>query len=254
MQKLAVFKNHFVAALQGLCRDNLVRYQSDEPWTSEIPIQGGRSIEGAYELSAPLDLDFPQGKDLKDLENSIKMHQAFPNLTPLQASDPRLWVHLTHVELWKYMRARWTVESSKGNREDYVRRHYFVPRQESRALTRNGAARLWWAAYLTYDRKRDNPYELTAVILFNLDITQQTLERAFGRAPTVLHSFLEFLLRNKEILLTGGDINRARIRMLAKHVNLCGGATLLDSLSQSELIAMLEAEFDRIKGVEDQSA
>jgi hypothetical protein len=45
------------------------------------------------------------------------------------------------------------------------------------ALLRNGAARLWWSAHLSYDPDRENQYELTAVLLARLDTAKNLLER-----------------------------------------------------------------------------
>jgi Family of unknown function (DUF6339) len=96
---------------------------------------------------------------------------------------------------------------------------------------------------LTYDEKRTNPYELTAVLFKTLDITQTILERNMGRAPAVLGGFLEFLLRNRDLLLTGGDANRVRIRRLAMYLNLYGGVSVLDCLNESEIIKLLGTEW-----------
>lgn len=48
--------------------------------------------------------------------------------------------------------------------ERNIRARYFVSKTESRALLRNGVARLWWSARLSYVPGRDNPYELTSVL------------------------------------------------------------------------------------------
>lgn len=99
---------------------------------------------------------------------------------------------------------------------------------------------------LSYDAGRTNPYELTSVLLSMLDINQQLLERNMGRAPAIATGFLEFLLQNKDSLLTGGDQNRERIRRLAKFLNLYGGVCLLDCLTQTEIVKLLGGEFARI--------
>jgi hypothetical protein len=191
----------------------------------------------------------PKNGNLMDVENAILLHRALSHLTPLQARDPRLWTHLTHVECWQYMRKRWPVERHIAQRDRamrFVLSRYFVPQSQSRALLRNGIARLWWTARMSYDAERDNPYELTAVLLSTLDITQQILERGIGRAPNVILSFLEFLVRNREVLLTGGNENRVRIRRLAKFLNLHGGVSILDCLSKAEILELLHIEFSRI--------
>ena len=60
--------------------------------------------------------------------------------------------------------------------------------------------------------------------------------------------FLEFLLRNKNKLLGPGDAKRVRIRELAKHLNLRGGITLLDSLSKTDVLELLDNGSARIAG------
>lgn len=247
---LTIFKETFANSLRGSVRPNLQKYAEDDSWVSEIGVRSQRELHTSVELKAPLELLEPtEDGDLKDIENAIRVHKALPQLTPLQARDPRLWTRLTHVECWPYMRKRWEVEKhlqDEGKAVRFVESRYFVTQAQSRALLRNGAARLWWTAKVSYDSARDNPYELVAVLLSTLDITQQILERGIGRAPAVLMGFLEFLNRNKDVLLTGGDENRIRIRRLAKFLNMHGGVCILDSLSQPQIMALLETEFARI--------
>ena len=114
-----------------------------------------------------------------DIENSILLHRAFPDLTRVEAGDPRLWTRLTHVEGRAYMRKRWDVGQPKHADDPdkalrYALQHYFLAGSSpSRALTRNGMSRLWWYAALTHDPARSDPYELTRVLLSALDIAQQ---------------------------------------------------------------------------------
>lgn len=246
---LRVFKENFVERLRGTVRDNLRRYKSQKPWTDDVP--GGKSGWLSTEVAPQekLDLRLPVGEDLKDLENAIIVHRALQQLTPVQARDPRLWTRLTHVECWDYMRARWDIErngSDQDKAEKFIVRRYFVASNESRALVRNGLARLWWYGYLSHDANRKNPYELTGVLLSSLDITQTILERSLGRVPAVNHGFLEFLLLHKAELIGPGDDKRLRVRQLAKYLNLIGGVTLLDCLTKSEVMSQLQKEFDRI--------
>jgi hypothetical protein len=249
MSTLTIFKSTFVNSLRGSIQANLKKYEREDAWVSEIAPKTQREMETSLEIKSSLDLLEPTNGDFKDIENAIRMHKALSHLTPLQARDPRLWTRFTHVELWDYMRKRWPVErhlpdTAKASR--YVESHYFVTQAQSRALLRNGAARLWWTAKVSFDPERDNPYELTTVLLSTLDITQQLLERNLGRAPSVILGFLEFLRRNKDSLLTGGDENRVRIRKLAKLLNMHGGVCILDCLSQAQIMNFLDAEFARM--------
>lgn len=254
MPFLTIFRQSFTDALKSAVPNNLSNYYRDDKWVNQIGTRSSREIETRIEMKSALDLDEPDEDnrdDLKDLENAIRVHKALQQLTPLQARDPRVWTRFAHIDCWKYMRARWPIERwEKDGAEKTAGRlveRYFVPRSDSRALLRNGIARLWWTAYLTYDSSRENCYELTAVLLSTLDITQQILERNMGRGPEILTGFLEFLLQNRAELLTGGDKNRARIRTLAKYLNMYGGVCLLDCLSQTDIIRILSQEFEKMQ-------
>jgi hypothetical protein len=147
------------------------------------------------------------------------------------------------------MRKRWPLErfgtdADKGTR--FITTRYFISQSDSRALMRNGIARLWWTAHMSYDAQRKNPYELTSVLLYTLDITQQIMERNMGRAPVIVTGFLEFLMQNKDKVLIAGDQGRDRVRKLAKFLNMYGGVCLLDCLTQTDIIKLLSGELGRI--------
>lgn len=244
--QLQVFRERFVRELQGRVPDNLRRYRRDKPIIRAAELAKA-SIPTKVEVDAISLLD-PDGDDLKDYENAVRLHEALSALTPLQARDPRLWVRLAHVELWPYMRQRWGVErhgedAAKSKR--FVINRYFVAQSQGRALIRHGIARLWWYAYLTHDPDRHDPYELTRALLATLDITQQLLERNYGRSRGVLAAFLDFLVQNPELMEPGGN-SRTLVRDLAKHLNLYGGIGLLDCLTKSQVTTILEEEMDRV--------
>lgn len=243
---LCILRERFVDRLLASVRENELRYKQNKSWLAEVAEGTSWFMHTNLEPTGKFELLDPVGDDLKDLENSMSIHKALSMLTPVQARDPRLWTRLVHDEFWPYMRKRWNVERFRkdpGKIERFIISRYFVAQNQSRALLRNGIARLWWYAKTTYDADRKNPYELTGVLLDQLDITQQILERRLGRAPQVITGFLEFLLRHRKELLGSGDVKRSHIRHLAKHLNLYGGTTLLDCLSRTEIITVLEDEF-----------
>ncbi len=250
---LTIFKSNFVLKLRTSVPDNLARYQQSDVWVSKLDSRKLREMETKVELKTKLELQDPEKGDLKDLENAVRVHKALSHLSPVQARDTRVWTYLSHVTFWSYMRQRWNVDryiKDLGKTERFVLARYFVAQKQSRALLRSGISRLWWTAHLTHDEKRTNPYELTAVLFKTLDITQTILERNMGRAPAVLGGFLEFLLRNRDLLLTGGDANRIRIRRLAMSLNLYGGVSVLDCLNESEIIKLLGKELDHMMSSE----
>lgn len=242
---LDLFKSHHVRHLRGNVAQNLERYSDNKPWAGKPTGNGKVRLASSLEPAIPLELELPDEDGLKDLENTKIVFSAFPKLTPVQARDPRLWTRLTHTECWKYMRKRWDVSRQTGDdakKVRYVLEHYFVRQNQSRMLLRNGIARLWWYGYLTHDPKRADPFELTEVLLSDLDIAQQVLERNMGRANSVRVGFLDFLRENMGQLGTSSGQRRGRIRELAKSLNLRGGAVLLDCLNTQEVRSILDEE------------
>jgi hypothetical protein len=181
-----------------------------------------------------------------DLANTKIVFSALKHLTPLQASDSRLWAYLSHVSQWSYMRKRWPVEQYLGKprfREIVQERYLFMP-DRSRALIRNGIARLWWYGYCSFDDTRKDPYELTSVLLKNLDVTQSILERAFSRNTEVTRALLSVLLeREKE---GKAFYVRDKVRDLAKYIVQVGGVTIVDALDAVDLRTLVESKIEEL--------
>ena len=235
------FRENFVNELFGDVETNLPRYTQDKLWAVDYAAGRKFELESRIQIQDGFSLTLPEKDDLKDFENTRKLYDALKSLNPVQATDTRLWTYMTHISFWPYMRRRWQLEASTTkpeNRRDYILSHYFVRSSESRALLRNGIARLWWYGFLTYDANRENPYELTGVLLKQLDIAQQILERSLGRNRHILQSFLTYLFDHPE--LTEGDKGRATIRAIAKRLNLRGGVCVLDELEKSEIRQFLD--------------
>jgi len=252
MTEIKAFSNSATSELLQKIEENFEQYKQDESWAvAAVKSMQHGIISTRLKPSKKLELlpDPPKQKGHYDLDNSIRMHQSLPDLTPVQARDPRLWTYLAHVTFWDYMRNRWAVESIRKNEDPitYIRTHFFVAQQASRALSRHGIARLWWHGYLTYDETRQNPYELTNVLLKTLDITQTVLERSLGRNRTVRLVFLAYLLDHKELFLRSGDKARSAVRYLAKSLNLHGGACLLDAMNGNDLKRFFDQVLPRIE-------
>jgi hypothetical protein len=249
MEHVYALNRQFMNRLLESLRENVNRYTEDESWVEEWAGNAAWEFPTPCELAAPLELLLPDEGNLFDLENAIRMHKVLPTLTPVQAQDPRLWTRLTHVELWEYMRVRWPVEKylePEPNFRPIHDRYFAILKPHSRSLVHNGASRLWWAAKMTFDPDRANPYELTNVLLSRLDIYKNLLERNFGRAASVSRTFLEFLLLNKEECLSSGEKARQLVRDLSKAVNLHGGVCVLDCKTNTALMDFLNREKDRL--------
>lgn len=194
-------------------------------------------------IPRPASLHLPEGKNFFDAENARLIHQQLGDLTPVVASDPRLWARLTHVECWQYMLARWPVD--KNTTAETIRARYFFSGTDSRALLRNGISRLWWYAAITHDPKRKDQYELTDAAFLRLDIAQNLFENSFGRSKQLVHAYLEFVLKHRDRCIDEGETSRQRMRYIASCVNGRTGVGVVDAVSKKQLTEFLEYELDR---------
>src|SRR3989338_1860558 len=194
-----------------------------------------------------------------DLRNAIALHSYYSNLDETQASDPRLWAYLSHVEFRKYTLARWGLDghysdlkdgASKKRAINQLMEHWFVSGND-RDLRRHAIARLWWASHLTYapwekdpeffsDLKNKDPYYYTRILLSMQDIYQQVLERAMGRSNRILISVLDYFGKNKKFAQS-----RENVRSLMKELNLVYGTKkiiALNRLALENLVAKVVSE------------
>jgi hypothetical protein len=204
--------------------DNYFEYKN---WHAQTKID----IPGSIELVTDGD------PSSTDLENSIKIYNALQGkLTEVQASDQRLWSYFCHDAFWDYMKWRWPPEKIST-----IETRYFVNGSSSRSLSRNGVARLWWFAHLTYDVARENPYELTSVFLQHQNVQHNLIERNFGRNRKILHATLDFIKSQP-------DINsKEEYERMGKLINRWGGVRLLDCLTKEEIIEYLGSKLTYLK-------
>ena len=127
---------------------------------------------------------------------------------------------------------RWKPEAERD-----IRSRYFLDGNDSRALSRNGIARLWWFAHLTYDRARANPYELLEVLISEQNIQHNLLERNFGRNKIILHTILDFIKSHPEIN------KKEDYERLGKIINRWGGVRLLDCLTKKDIVDYLATRY-----------
>jgi hypothetical protein len=226
------------------------------------PVKEKDLIASAIELNGRL----PKLKIMKtdpasaDLENSVALYEYYKNLNETQASDPRLWIYLGHVEFRKYSLARWGLDGSYKDLKDATAQykainqlldHWFVNGND-RDLRRHAIARLWWAAHLTYapwerdpeffsDLKNKDPYYYTRILLFTQDIYQQVLERAMGRSDRILISILDYLAKNKKFASSRDDV-----RDLIKELNLIYGIKKIITLKREQLAALISRTAEEI--------
>lgn len=224
---------------------NLDKYKADSIWVDQYFGSSRWNFPSKIRIEN-IDLHMPQSNVIHfDFENTKKIYSSLKELSIIQATDERLWVYLSHTTFWRYMRRRWPVESyvDKDKPIDAIKERYFFMANRDRALIRNGIARLWWYGYVSYDEDREDPYELTKVLLSKLDIAQSLLERSFSRNPDITKAVLS-VLKQKE--LESLSIDRENFRLLMMYINQLGGVTILDTLNREDLEVLIRRKIETL--------
>jgi hypothetical protein len=164
-------------------------------------------------------------------------------LTPVQASDERLWSCLAHTNYWRYTRVRW--QGGSAEKFDSVETHWFFKGGSMERLARNAIARLWWGAYATVLPDAPDPYRLTRVLFSNTDIQFHYMERLFGKNKCVLHTALDFTESNLARIRRRKSVG-AWANETGKLINRVGGVLQLDALNQTEVEEILEKFLQRL--------
>ncbi|MEK4324645.1 DUF6339 family protein [Paenibacillus sp. FSL R7-0312] len=227
-------------------KHNIPKYSFRDHWLNDYFGSERWSFPSKIRVE-DIDLHMPISSTVHfDFENTKKVYTALREMTLTQASDERIWVYLAHQTFWKYMRERWPVESylKKQKTEDSIKERYFFMSNKGRALVRNGIARLWWYGYISYDEEREDPYELTAMLLSKLDIAQSLLERLFSGNRDITRAVLSVL--HKKHKIEGQSVNREVFRSLMMYLNQLGGVTILDALDRLEMEKLIEERLDAL--------
>lgn len=228
--------------LQQLIEENIHLYSSDNSWLAEeLGIQERNRSN--------LIVSNESNRSLDDLENAIKLHKTYFDLPYSLASDGNFWSLLAHTEYWNYMRARWPIEEAQQDRFKYVGRRYFF-KEKGRA--RNGLARLWWFAELSYDGNSEDPYHYTKLMLQDQDLAGQIIENTYLSrnkfALKALFNILNYISEQESagrIKILTGTMKRELIRDVAQYLNLSGAVELWDILSIDEAGKKLEKWVDK---------
>ena len=245
-------KQKALDSLQKDILDNLQNYQTEQSWVEQYFINKGMP---QFFFDTGIDIDeyhLVLGGPETDFQNAKIIFEAFKNkLNPLQASDLRLWAYLAHAQHWDYMNTRWKIDAPDEEDEeeeqdvgkksptektvDRIKSRYFFGASRGKAFVRQGIARLYWSAYLTYDEENENPYEYTEFFFNKQDIFTSITERSYARNKVLVLAALRELKKHPEL-------SRDDIRLYLARLNQAGAITVLDYLDAeqaSELCATI---------------
>ncbi|MCQ2128922.1 MAG: DUF6339 family protein [Bacteroidaceae bacterium] len=192
-------------------------------------------IPGVYNKQVDLVVSNENKPADDDYENSVKFYDAYKSLSPLIASQESFWAYLTHIEYFQYVKKRWQISSDTSI--DSMVDHFFVTSMLK--IARNGLARLWWPAFLTYDVSHENPYHLTKVFFTNTQVVQLMSESQFFMCKPITHGVLEFFEEHTEIELTKKAIDK-----VMPYINKLGGVRQIAFEEKEFFKNTIEKEID----------
>jgi len=204
-------------------------------------------LDSEYTWDPNVTLLLPTGSswsENNDLANAKRIFEAFPGLTPSDASDMRIWVTLSVREFSGYTDARWPY-SPPGSSEKKSSNSLFIHRFEAtgRAKWRNQSiSRLWWHA-LFASRFTDLPFdEAFQALTINSDFPAQLLGRTNTAASWKLAGAVLRAVRAKYSRET---YSRDVVRLVLKEIDLLLGRRNLVTLHQSEIDQLVAGLFQR---------
>lgn len=247
-----VFKKSFIEELEGKIikggNSILKQYEGDKfNFSDENCLIDVRLI-----IPDNIKLRTPDEKNKYNFENAKIIFESYRQLPIIKASDPGLWIYLTHGPFWEYMRARWPIEKLEPSKDksSYILEHWFIRNIGAPDLARNAISSLWWGCFLTYDENRENPYELTEQLFSMLDFYRTVIAGVQGRNKEFTHAILEYIIENPKLFSTKKE---GKVRLLMRRANAVGGYKLFTSLSKNqikEIFKLFEEEVSNYNEVE----
>lgn len=182
-----------------------------------------------------------------DIDTAIAIYEAYPNLPLHFAQQDDLWVYLTHVDLFPYVKKRWSLDSVLASKDKEKINNHIINHWHHNLTNflRTTFAGLWWNVYLTRLDDREDPYELTKIMY---DCGQDWRIMRFGelslvRSKESMIGVLEFLRDNPDVYKTHFD---ARGQFISRYFNLLGGSQQLSAMDRYFFKDKLESLKDRI--------
>lgn len=166
-----------------------------------------------------------------DFENSKIIYKTFSVLPDAQTSDPNIWISLCFGKCYGYMKYRWPID-----KDSTFETHWLHPYGRKRGLFFNGLSRLYWFAKYTYDESLDDPFEITAFCFKDVNRFNEIVYRSYQNSKDVRLAIFKGLMQFEK---EGNTLNMTNVRHVAKYVSFLGGAYLLDSFTQQELIVKI---------------
>lgn len=183
-----------------------------------------------------------------DIDTAIAIYEAFERISPVFAQQDDLWVYLTHVDLFDYVKVRWKLPEDATDEAivTHIEHHWF---RDKFQFMRTTFAGFWWNVKLTVDNGAEDKYELTRYLFRNTEFRTSS----FGELPLIRYSgamkgILEFVRDNEEVFESGFNAKARYIRHL---FDILGGYKNLASLPKEYFYNTLNSKIEIIKEVHE---
>lgn len=207
-------------------------------------------IELVDPLSAkPTQIQLVAGDESTDKQNAKIVFDTFTELTPVQATDIRLWATVSLELFDDYTKIRWSFPSnSTGDQSKLAARQInFVSNRiydnTGRSIRRNNAiSRLWWLGFVANSSEDLNFDDALNALLTDQDVATSFLDRAtITQVPNVSNALLnlmheEYSIRNL--------YDRDKHRNFLKLLDLYAGSHAYAIMSKNEIEVLVRKAFD----------
>lgn len=226
----------FLRAMASIAEDDGSRLPVEWTYGAELPeLRSDRSGTGLIAGT--------------EAQNAVHIYEYLGPMTPVEASDRRLWTYLSTVTFLDYTSKRWPLEGVSGaSWKNRVLDRWIMPRSGRTELIRNSISRLWWVANLTHDQEcgrplskdANDPFAYTRVALEKEDRFLAIFDRDSGMVPELRFALLEHFLKNENYT------KEAYVRDFMKEVILISGYRELAGLSAEQVREVLDSVSERL--------
>jgi len=232
MIKLKFLSQDIMDKLQAEVASNRARYETGNFLDLETGI--GWAIDVAsvsMDEKALESLDQSSTKPEIEVQNSLRVFEALPGMTPAIAREGRIWTRLTHVEALSYARARW-LSGATGNLIDKAVLDHFFGTGLTSVRDDNAIGRLWWNAKVAKTAAGSGDHEQAlALILKSADIRSNFVERSRTTSrPKLAQGLVRIMIAEPWV-----TSDEASFRLFMKVLNRNGGGILFEVMSNSEV-------------------
>ncbi len=208
--------------------NSFINEHKNNDWLAEIysgePFETKKFKFESFELKTSDDGDYSK----VDLENSIKLYEAFKDLPRYIVTDERFWMWVNMTFGYKAALQALDVRSDSTFHD-----HWLFGQGKRRGLFFGVLSRCYFRVALSCDDRLPDKYELTKFVIENPERFRNLTWRA---SSSEKHIVLGVLKAEKAIVEQFGDaVKNSLYKVLAKSISSYGSVRLIDIVSEEDI-------------------